>query len=368
MVARERHFVLNGEDLVKREYGIDLLKIVAMIFIVAGHILYRGGAGLTSTAFCGAKGITYQLVNAFIICHVNIFVLCTGWLMCTREVHYRKLLNLWCEMVFYSLVFIGIAKCFFPAVPITTLTWASALFPIGFNPYWFITQYFLLMFMMPLLNCALRTMTKKSLCQLLGAGVVLLVLYPFVLRRDMFGLVDGFSAFWFAYLYLLAGTIKLHGVFRAIRSWKACCVLVISVLGAVVSLHLQDVLCRKVGVTPDAHMWGAYTSPFLVVEAVAMLLLFTRVQVNSIYAQKILRVIAPSVLAVYLIHSNGVFRQITNWNESWTVFFAHASTCKALFVITTFSLLIFAGCILIDLVRRYLLRVLMSRFTTHQAS
>ena len=352
----------------KREYGIDLLKIVAMIFIVAGHILYRGGAGLTSTAFCGTKGITYQLVNAFIICHVNIFVLCTGWLMCTREVHYRKLLNLWCEMVFYSLAFIGIAKVFFPAVPITALTWASALFPIGFNPYWFITQYFLLMFMMPLLNCALRTMPKKSLCQLLGAGFVLLVLYPFVLRRDMFGLVDGFSAFWFAYLYLLAGTIKLHGIFHAVRSWQTISVLIMSVVGAVVSLHLQDWFCRKVGVTPDAHMWGAYTSPFLVAEATAMLLLFTKVKVNSICTQKVLTVIAPSVLAVYLIHSNGVFRQITNWNENWTTFFSHASTCKALFVIASFSLLIFSVSILVDLIRRYLLRMLTSRFATRQGS
>ena len=99
-----------------------------------------------------------------------------------------------------------------------------------------------------------------------------------------------------------------------------------------------------------------------------MLLLFTKVKVNSICAQKVLTVIAPSVLAVYLIHSNGVFRQITNWNENWTTFFAHASTCKALFVIAIFSLLIFAGCICVDLVRRRLLRMLMRRFVTCQGS
>jgi len=353
---------LKMQTTPKREYGIDLLKVLAMLSIVAGHIFYRGQAGLTSDVFSGVKGLTYQLVNASIICHVNIFVLCTGWLFCTRDVHCRKLVNFWFLMVFYSLTFIGIAKCFYPAVQITHLTWLAGILPIGFNPYWFITQYVALMFMMPLLNSALRTLSCEIMCRFLRAGFFLFVLYPFILRRDMFGLMDGFSAFWFAYLYLLAGAIKIHGLFSIVKNWYAGIIFVVSVILNVLTLHLHEWLCSRVGITSVSHMWGGYTSPFLVVEGVAIFLIFTRLKITSALLQKVLVMVAPSILSVYLIHSNGVFRQITNWNESWTAFFARASTGWSLLVAVLFSLLIFTSCIIIDLVRRYSLRFIFNHW------
>ena len=341
----------------KREYGIDLLKIVAMLFIVMGHAFYRGGMGLLG-AMSSVNGTGYEFVNALIVCHVNCFVLCTGWLCCNREVKFRRVVNIWAQMVFYSLVFIIVAYCFFPDVQITKWIGLCAIFPVAMGWYWFIAQYFLLMLMAPILNAALGSLDLRSVKKLLFMGFLVISVYPFVWRSDMWGVRGGFSAFWFAYLYLLAGAMKIHGILLKTRTWLVCLALVLSVVGLVTSMHLCEWLCRMGGVKTAFTAWESYTSPFLVVEAVAMLILFTRIKIESVVIQRMLSLIAPSILSVYLIHSNMIFRQITHWNEEWTALFARVSTLEGILSALLISALIFSGCVLVDCVRRCSIRVL----------
>ena len=69
----------------EREYGIDLMKIVAMIFIVADHILLWGGWGLCSE-HGGVKGNVLAWLDAVTLCHVNCFVLASGWIMSRKRI------------------------------------------------------------------------------------------------------------------------------------------------------------------------------------------------------------------------------------------------------------------------------------------
>ena len=82
----------------ERECGIDLMKIVAMIFIVTDHILLWGGWGLCS-GHGGVKGNVLAWLDAVTLCHVNCFVLASGWVMSKLEFKFARIIKLWLEII-----------------------------------------------------------------------------------------------------------------------------------------------------------------------------------------------------------------------------------------------------------------------------
>ena len=194
-----------------RNYGIDLLKIFAMIMVVMLHIMGRGGV----TAACAqdSHSLKYaieQVLDTFCMCAVNCFVLATGYIMSRHEFKYSRIFKLWVEVVFYSICMTAIAALFCPWVQITWRDWVKAVVPIATNQYWFVTMYVALFFTIPFLNHLLRTLDKKNLVRLLVTGFILLSLYPAIAGRDLFATHGGYSYLWFMYLYLVAGAIALY--------------------------------------------------------------------------------------------------------------------------------------------------------------
>lgn len=116
----------------KREWGIDLLKIVAMLFIVADHIVSWGGWGLCAEQ-TGLKGAVLAELNGVCLLAVNCFVLASGWVMCRKEFKIGRILKLWCEVEFYCLLVLLVCKIAFPEVAISGRDWLFCLLPLTMN-------------------------------------------------------------------------------------------------------------------------------------------------------------------------------------------------------------------------------------------
>ena len=85
----------------KRNIGIDLLKIVSMLMIVTLHMLGHGGVldNMPPMSRC------YQVAWLIeIACYgaVNCYALASGFL--TARCNIRKLMELWLQVMFYSLL------------------------------------------------------------------------------------------------------------------------------------------------------------------------------------------------------------------------------------------------------------------------
>lgn len=333
----------------KREYGIDLLKIIAMMLIVCDHILYWGGWG-----FCagrtGVKGYILESVDAVCLCHVNCFVLASGWIMSRLEFKFKRIVKLWMEVFGYSLAF-TLLTCFcFPSIPFGMKDVIKSLLPVSMDCYWFFTQYTILFFTMPLLNSAIKNLDRKTLLALLGVGFVCFSVHPFVFKTDIFHLNRGYSALWFMYLYLLAGTMAVRGMFAGVTMRMIIVVAVFAVIGGVVGLHLRMSLLLGIEHGFNAELFRSYNCPFVLCYSIAMLLLFSKMNnfVNSIKTP--IGMIIPSVFAVYIIHSNKWFRKMTDWNEFMSGFLDNNPTVVCVSVVVLSPVLIFVGCIVIDVV------------------
>ena len=132
----------------KRNYGIDLLKIVAMLMIVAGHIILHGGIN-DAVAGPSLKGsLAYYVVFGFrlvTICAVNCFVIATGYLYIGKKVKVSRTVELWLQMVFLSVLVLVLALVcgYHPS----SLDVAKTFLPLSTDHYWFLTQYFFLWLM-----------------------------------------------------------------------------------------------------------------------------------------------------------------------------------------------------------------------------
>ena len=334
----------------KRLFGIDLLKAVAMVMVVSLHIMGRGG--VLNTCAQHSHSLQYGICSLFhtaCMCSVNCFVLATGFIMSRHTFKYARIFALWGEVVFYSLAIALVAVVFFPSVPIGWQDWLKAVMPIAFNRYWFISCYVGLFFTIPFLNQLLMSLERQEQRRLLLTGFGLLSLLPCLSGNDMFAHHFGYSLIWFYFLYLWAGYIALNEVWRRVSVGR-CCLAFLLAMGASVGLGIfYGRLERTVGLVGNG--WGQYASPLILIEATSLLILAAKIEIKSLVLKRLIAYLAPSIVSVYVIHSNGVFRQMVAWNGRFA-FLADYGVFGLVGSVLGFAVAIFIGCVLVDVARR----------------
>ena len=124
-------------NLEKRNYGIDLLRIVSMYMIVILHVLGQGGI-LWNVEVFSIKYYIIWFVEIFCYCSVTCYALITGYVMCDKKVKYNNILYLWLGVFFWSVLLTFIMNCFYPIL-IGKKDFLKSLFPVIFNNYWYFT-------------------------------------------------------------------------------------------------------------------------------------------------------------------------------------------------------------------------------------
>lgn len=342
----------------KRIYGVDVLKMMAMLMVVMLHVMERGG--VFGACAEDARSLNFACFKVFYSacrCAVDCFVLATGYVMCRHTFKYSRIFKLWAEVVFYAAGMLLVAKCFFPTIEIGYKTVLQAVMPVSFDTYWFFTDYVGLFFCIPFLNRLLASLDKKTSWQMVSFGFVVWSVFASLSGNDIFNLNEGYSLVWFIYLYLVAGTISLHGVPAFVTSLLAAGLFGSSAMMTTVLCFLGDHVNRRWGVFGGC--WGSYASPFVLIEAVSLLVICMRLEIKNGTLQRIIAFVAPSVFSVYILHSNPLFREMVQWNGKFA-FLGHYPLPLMLAGIFACAALIFVACIGIDCVRRVVARKLRS--------
>ena len=336
-----------------RNYGIDLLKIIAMLMVVLLHVMRHGGVTelLAKDSHSFAYGIE-QLFNTFCLCAVNCFVLSTGYIMCRREFKWIRIVRLWGQVAFYSVGITGIAFIVLPKGDITKYEWIKSFMPISFNLYWFMTMYVALFVTIPVLNHIFGSLDIKKLDAVIYGGFILLSFYPSLIGHDLFGTRSGYSYLWFMYLYIVGGWMSMCRWRVATKSYLLTGIVVICTVGSL-SLEVLSSQCHKLFGVSCGH-WLMYSSPGILLEALALLMMFSRIDIkNSL--QRIIMFISPSVFAVYLIHDNSLMKKMVNFHNIGT-YIVTGNSCIIIAMIIGIAVIIFVLCLMIDLLRRCLVK------------
>ena len=324
----------------KRNYGIDLLRIVAMFFIIMLHCYGQGGVLYTVTVDSSQYKLAW-FIEIFAYCAVDIFALISGY-VCYREenqkIKFSRYINLWLQVVFYGIVLGLIFNAFD----------SKLFFPVANNLYWYFTAYTGLFFLMPIINNAI----KNSNNELLKKTFIMIFIFfsIFSIFFNVFVLEKGYSFIWILLLYIMGAIIKKCDIGRNMKEWKAA----VGILILVIVTYLY----KMYGYTNDTitkDILVSYISPTILLSAVLYVIWFSKMKFNNIM-KKIIKFAAGSAFSIYIINNHQVV-----WDNLMNRLFVEIANKELIGIIIhplIFSVLFVIAAILIDKVRIFIFKIL----------
>ena len=332
-----------------RQSNFELLRIVAILFIILHHIAVHGNWGNGGVFF--PDELTF---NAFFLqtilplgkIGVNLFVLISGYFLIesTKDT-WPKIVRLWLEMLFYSIV-ISIAFIFIDNREFTAREIVSIFTPILSNTWWFASTYILLFALSPFINRMIRGCDEVMHLKLIVGLVILWVIIPFLINIWL----ELSNLCWFITLYIIAAYIRLYpGRFRMIsRNY---------LLVAFVFFTVLMIIAYWIDVSGFySEFWSIYNpidhnnmqnSPFALIISICIFLAFRGWDIGY---HKIVNIIAGTIFGIYLIHDHPLVR---GWIYS-DVFDCLGHTGSEYLVPYVFMMMtaIFISCMVIEFVRK----------------
>lgn len=321
----------KNTNLVKpaRESGLELLRIIAMLFIVMHHAVMF--SGVNSSNILESKIFDILQIGGKL--GVNLFVLISAYFMVNKSFKLSRILKIIFETFFYS-VFIYLIFIAFGKTNFTIDEFILNFFPVIFERWWFVTTFVLLMILSPFLNIIIKSVSKNLLL------VISIVLFAYgvgvneILLKVGNYLGVGLTSYmnkllWFVTLYFVASYIRLYNINlnKILNIILIFCVWIFRVLFTVYSKR---------------EIWFEWAIGNAIMSI--LLLLFFK---NLKFRNKYINLIALTTFGIYLIHENVYIRGF--WGSIVKLFYSFLGSYILTFLLVV--LLVFIICMVIDLIR-----------------
>lgn len=341
----------EGRPINKRLYSIDLLRIIAMLFIVVNHYLSHG---IAIVGFSSNEPHMFYDWYVRGVCYTgtNLFILITAFFLSKSTFKVKHILTLACQVWFYSIIIYFIAVwtglCSFSSIKFLQTTT-----PIINSHYWFITCYIALYFLAPFLNMVVDTLSKNGLRLLLVVLFVCFSIVPsFVYWGNWLGWGGSSGIVWFIVLYFTGAYIRKYVdiVFlKKNRNRLLIYTIVLSFLPILSKILIAFVTSKVLGHIEGSSLFYVKNSILIFPLSVSIFMLFMTMEITNKTIIKVISFITTGVFAVYLITENHYLRewlwsnmaQIINRNSPWYSIIELSSI-----------IILFISCVLIDKVRK----------------
>ena len=275
-----------------RHSGIELLRLLSMVFILALHINFFAFGQPTSTSFesdflgCSLRFFWESLT----IVGVNTFVLISGWFGIRPKT--KSVLALLFQCAFFCCALYMAGWVF--GVDFSRREALRNLFLLG-KANWFIKSYLLLYILSPALESFVASASRRTFKALLLSFFVFQSIYGWLYPVAVY-FSNGYSTISFVGLYLLARYVHLFRPrFATLPKWED--------LGVFLCLTAITMLLGTLGtfgILPQRISVFAYCSPFVIAGALYLFLFFSKWDISS----RLVNETARSSYAIYLFHAH----------------------------------------------------------------
>lgn len=343
----------SSNSIIKRNYGIDLLRVVATILIVTLHVLSQGGI-LKILGDFTVKGEVMWFLQ--IICYgaVNVFGLISGYVGLESKHKLSKLVSLWFQVVLYTVLSEVAINVFF-ADGFSVKNIIKGFFPVSFEQNWYFSAYFVVFLFTPLLNQIIVKVEKKVVDGALIVSVVFFMILETVKDVNVLGVNSGYSVVWLALMYLVGAYIKKYDTLKRVTN-RNC---VLGFFGCVLLTFLSRIsieiaMLKITGTACLGTKFITYTSPIMVLQSIFVLQLFAKMKLPKA-VMEISTWFAPMSFGVFIIHTTTfVYRYIL---RDFFIFTADYSFPILLGISIAAIVSIFLVCSLIDRCRIWLCKL-----------
>lgn len=330
----------------ERSSNIELFRIITMIIIVAHHYVVNSNLIniIEAKSYLNAQDIFIFLFGWGGKTGINCFVLITGYFMCTSDITVKKYCKLIGEYYFYTIVIWAI----FLVTGYSSFSikeFLNVIFPFFNIGGGFTSCYLLFYLFIPFINKLINSMNEIEHRKLLVLCIAIYTILPsFFKAKVQFNYIT-----WFIILYFIASYIRKYPnkYFENKKLWCYLSIasLVISWLSVIAFAYLE----RIIGRNGLVYFEVADSNKILaLITSVCLFMLFKNLNIKQ---NKVINNVAASTFGVLLIHANSDTMRKFLWYNVFdgTKYYGTA----ILYVHAILSvIIIFAICILIDILRR----------------
>lgn len=286
------------ERILQRNQGLDFARIIAMLGIITLHVLGQGGV-LKNLHESETNYWIYWFIEIVAYCSVNVFAMLSGYLNCEKcKFSSSRILELICSLMFYTIGITIIFYCFYREKVSSIKDVIKSLFPMLAGRYWYITCFILVYYTMPFINYFIKQLSYEQ-CKKIGVIMFVLVsVVPSFAHTDFFAVNFGYSAMWLILCYYWGGIIKKRENEKYDISNSRCLFLYFLCLIIVLLARMTTFFVFGRGL----NYMCSYTSPFIVMASVLLLLLAKNLFNKHSKINKVLMLFSNAAFDVYLLH------------------------------------------------------------------
>ena len=209
--------------------------------------------------------------------------------------------------------------------------------------YWFVKCYLGLYLFAPVLNAFAERVPRSAFRLFLVSFFLFQTVYGWLMPSGAAYIEQGYSAFSFMGLYLLARYVRLHSgaLWQRNRRFDLTVYLLFVLLNTLCAFATA-----RLGVPLGTALCFAYTNPFIILASLHFLLFFSKISFRS----RLVNEVSVSCFAIYLVHSNA-FLADPCYDDLILGWFRTLSTIPFLGHVVLLMAAVFVASILFDRVR-----------------
>lgn len=312
-----------------RESQFELMRIIAMVFIVFYHLF------LDTTEHLWGDQPIYQGIQIPIHFGVLLFVMISGYFGIKPTFRGGGRL-----LIMVAVYFIPLAL-FFDIKNEDLFGVAKDFLIVSYPRYWFFRDYLFLFLFSPVINNYLKDASLKQRFYLISILAFMAIWVG--TSRGCIALIEGKNLTNFILLYVVGNTLKVYrDKWDKVPSWIL--IVLFLVINAVILLLWMPNNDNLIGTV----IWTVafpYCSPLLYVNAILVFMMIGKMKFQS----KSVNWMAASAFAVYLIHYHLiVFNNVIKPGANQILAFCNNTPSGVIPLFFLYAIVIFCVCILID--------------------
>lgn len=290
--------ILFSDRYKYRNSNWELLRIISMLAIVAGHCFAQSNA---SRYFVGSNWVLGNFIGSGSRIAVSMFLFLGTWYMVDAKFSASRILKLWGEVFFYTVIITLLIKLVGFQVSIKLII--KSFLPFYGRPLWFASTYLALMLVSPFLQKILtwpRVVLKRLLIVL---GLILIIPSTFSLE-----MMDQWlcSVVWFMFVFLFMGYYKHYlasyitiGKFKLLFIGLFMYCILVSCNIFCIYYQNHGVVILKVFSKIIENYLGDYKSLPNILIALPLFIFFQKLDIGKL---KLINYIGSAAFSVYIIH------------------------------------------------------------------
>ena len=338
-----------------RKYGLDLLKIIAMINIINLHInlfIPYSSINVKSLKF---KPL-YRL-EAFSYWPVDAFGLVSG-IVGYKKYKFMNMIYIWFIAEFYSLFF---SVILYYQSKIGKRDLILSFFPLGLRRNWYVNGYIFMYYFLPFVTNSISSINKMLYGKIVFHFFFIYSIYYTIIKYNIknanfnsnFNFIDeGYTSFWLLILYIIGGYIgKFHTYKNIILN---IIYLLVYLISSLISSEYIFYSIRKYN--EKNTLFLSYNSPTVILQALSLALFFNSININNKYIIKVISFLYPLNFSVNIIHTRFFFSKVQSSLDLFK-YIKSLTPENLFFKIYGVSIKIYFVCTFIDYLRSLIFKV-----------